>query len=135
MNKFVIMASVLVLGTVMLAGRLSAQQSLRDVSYVTEGLIAVGMALEISEQCDSLSPRLLTGYSYLNQLKSHAKGLGFSDDQIDAFTNDRAEKTRLEAVARNRLEGLGVVAGQADSYCQVGRAQIAAGTTVGQLLR
>ncbi|HEV8034324.1 DUF5333 family protein, partial [Yoonia sp.] len=66
---------------------------------------------------------------------SHASSLGFSDDEIDAYINDDAEKDRLEGIARAQLAGLGAVADDPDSYCAVGRAQIAANTRVGWLLR
>lgn len=112
-----------------------ANPPLRDVTHVTEGIIAVGMALEISEKCDSLSARTLRGLSFLNSLKNHASDLGYSDAEIDAYVDDRTEKARLEGLARLRLSELGAVQGDAESYCRVGRAQIAQGTQVGRLLR
>lgn len=114
---------------------LSAQTSLKDEPTVSEGLIAVGMAYEISEQCDGISARLFRGLSYLNGLKGEARDLGYSNSQIDAYVDDKAEKNRLEGVARDRLTQLGVVADDPASYCAVGRDQIAANTRVGWLLR
>lgn len=114
---------------------LSAQQRLSDVGYVTEGLIAVGIAYEISEVCDSISPRTLRGLAYLNQLRNHAKGLGFSGAEIDAYTDDRAEQDRLEGVARQRLASMGAKPGDESSHCAVGQAEINKGSTIGYLLR
>ena len=65
------------LATTLAAGPAAAQQSLSEVGYVTEGLIAVGIAYEISEVCGDIDPRTLRGLAYLNQLRSHAKGLAF----------------------------------------------------------
>ncbi|MBB5722162.1 hypothetical protein FHS72_001786 [Loktanella ponticola] len=120
----------------MMANAASAQQqSLRDVGYVTEGLIAVGIAYEISEVCNSISARTLRGLGYLNQLSNHAKDLGFSSGQIDAYRKDKAEKERLESVARQRLVTMGATPGNAASHCAVGRAEIAKESTIGYLLR
>ena len=117
------------------ASMANAQQSLRDVTYVTEGLIAVGIALEISDTCDSISGRTLRGIGYLNQLRNHARGLGFSSAEIKAFTDSKSEKNRLEAIARQRLANMGARPGNAASYCAVGRAEIAKASPIGTLLR
>lgn len=127
------LAAVLAVGTS--TGAATAQQSLRDVTYVTEGLIAVGIAYEISEVCGSVSARTLRGLNYLNQLRSHARGLGFSNAQIDDFRKDKTEKNRLEATARQRLAGMGAAPGDAATHCAVGRAEIAKESTIGYLLR
>ena len=113
----------------------TAQTPLKDVAHVRDGIIAVGMAYEISEKCGDISARLFRGLGYLNSLKSHARGLGYSEADIDAYVNDEAEKDRLEAIARGQLAELGVVEGDEATYCTVGRAQIAANTRVGWLLR
>jgi hypothetical protein len=126
-------AGLLSLG--MTTGAVSAQQSLRDVGYVTEGLIAVGIAYEISEVCGSISARTLRGLSYLNQLRNHAKGLGFTNAQIDDFRKDRTEQNRLEAIARQRLSSMGAEPGNTAAHCAVGRAEITKESTIGYLLR
>lgn len=126
---------VVVMATVMSAGHLSAQTALKDVAKVRDGIIFVGMAYELSEECDSLDARLFRGLGYLQSLKSHASSLGYSDAEIDAYINDDAEKDRLEAIARAQLAQLGVVRGDEESHCVVGRAQIALNTRVGWLLR
>jgi hypothetical protein len=123
------------LGVALLTGPAGAQTPLKDVAYVRDGIIHVGMAYEISEKCGELSARLFRGLGFLQSLKNHARGLGYTDAEIDAYVNDAAEKDRLEAIARAALADLGVVEGVESSYCAVGRAQIAANTRVGWLLR
>ena len=135
MAPFTKLATVGALSLGMMTGAASAQQSLRDVGYVTEGLIAVGIAYEISEVCDSISARTLRGLGYLNQLSNHAKGLGFSSAQIDAYRKDKGEQDRLEAIARQRLAAMGATPGNAASHCAVGRAEIAKESTIGYMLR
>lgn len=112
-----------------------ANPPLREVAYVSEGLITAGMAIEIGDKCETISPRLLRGYNFLNSLKRHAENLGYSDAEIDAYVDDGTEKARLEGIARLRLSELGVRSDDPESYCTVGQQQIAAGTAVGRLLR
>ena len=111
------------------------QTALKDVAHVRDGIIEVGMAYELSEKCDDLRARIFRGIGFLQSLKSHASELGYSDTEIEDYVNDRAEKKRLEGIARARLTALGVVEGEEATYCAVGRAQIAANTRVGWLLR
>lgn len=117
------------------ATSLSAQTALKDVAEIRDGIIHVGMAYEISEQCDDISARTWRGLTFLQSLKNRASALGYSDAEIDAYVDDRAEKRRLEGVAREQLAMLGAVEGAPMSYCAVGAAQIAAKTRVGWLLR
>lgn len=117
------------------AGMAQAKPALKDVSHVSEGLIAAGMAIELGDQCGDVSVRMIRGVSFLNGLKDHARSLGYSEAEIDAYVNDKVEKARLENVARGRLAALGAVPGDAASYCTVANAQIAQGSQVGQLLR
>lgn len=133
--KKLALSVVLALATVFSAGHLSAQTALKDVAKVRDGIIFVGMAYEISEKCDSINARLFRGLGYLQSLRSHARDLGYSEAEIDAYINDEAEKDRLEGIARAQLAQLGVVPGQEASYCAVGRAQMDANTRVGWLLR
>jgi len=134
MKKFALMA-LMAFGSVLPAGYLSAQTALKDVAEIRNGIIFVGMAYEISEKCDSVSARLFRGLGYLRSLRSRARDLGYSEAEIDAYINDETEKERLEGIARAQLVQLGVVPGQEDSYCAVGRSEIAANTRVGWLLR
>ncbi len=135
MKKATILILSILAATAGFAGSISAQTALKDVQRVRDGIIHVGMAYEISRKCDSLRPRTLRGLTFLNSLKNHASELGFSDDQIDAYVNDDAEKDRLEGIARAQLASMGAIPGDEASYCALGRAQIAANTRVGWLLR
>ncbi|WP_281983128.1 DUF5333 domain-containing protein [Thalassorhabdomicrobium marinisediminis] len=116
-----------------LSGAASANPA--NVERVTEGLIAAGMAIELGDKCDGVSVRLIRGYSFLNSLKSHLESLGYSDDEIDAYIDNKAEKERLIEIAYGRLAALGVDASNPSSYCAVAQDQMAQGTQVGRLLR
>jgi hypothetical protein len=118
-----------------LSGAATANPALKDVAYVREGIIATGMALELSEKCSSISPRRIRGLNYLFSLRNYAFDLGFSRTEVDAYVNDKAEENRLKEIAYGRLRDLGTVSGDVASYCTVGRAEIAKGSAIGQLLR
>lgn len=107
---------------------------LKDERSISEGLITVGIAYEISEVCPDIGPRRIRGLRYLLALKSAASDLGYSDEQIDAYIDDDVEKDRLEAIARERLAALGARRGDVAAHCTVGRAQVAQDTQVGRLL-
>ena len=135
MTKTPFFIAALCVATVTFADTASAQGPLKDVARVRDGIIHVGMAYELSEKCGSLRARTLRGIGFLQQLKSHAEELGYSDAEIDAYVDNDAEKDRLEAIARGQLAALGVVPGDEATYCTVGRDQIARETPVGWLLR
>jgi hypothetical protein len=127
--------TVLMLGFVAFAGATAANPPLSDVSVITEGLINTAIAYEIDQRCDNLEGRMVAGVNFLWSLKAHASDLGYSDDEIKAYIDNDGEKDRLEAIARQRLRDMGAVEGEWESYCTVGRSEMAAGSQIGRLLR
>lgn len=112
-----------------------AKAPLSQVREVNDGLIAVGIALEISEECDTLSARQLRGLLYLNGLRSTARKMGYTSAEIENYVDDKAQKNRLIAKARKIMAQKGVVKGKPSTYCALGRAEIAKGSAIGRLLR
>ena len=131
-HAFALAIGVIIAG---LSGAATANPALKDVAYVREGIIAIGMALELSEKCSSISPRRIRRINYLFSLRNHAFDLGFSRAEVDAYVNDKVEENRLKEIAYGRFRDLGTVSGDAASYCTVGLAEIAKGTAIGRLLR
>lgn len=113
----------------------TAQTPLRDQAEISEGLIAVGIAYEISEVCGSINARLVRGINTLHGLRNRARDLGYSEQQIRAFIDSKAEQDRLEGIARQRLAAMGAVAGNEASHCTVGQSEISKGSAIGRLLR
>ena len=107
---------------------------LGQVEVITEGLINTAIAYELDRKCDELEGRRLQGIAFLWSLESEARQLGYSRQEIEAFIDDDEEKDRLEGIARERLRGMGAVEGQWDTYCAVGREEIAKGSPIGALL-
>ena len=105
-----------------------------QVPHITEGLIDTAIAYEIGRVCGPVDGRRLQGLGFLMGLQAHARSLGFSQAEVDAYVGDDAEKDRIEAIARARLADLGAVPGDEPSHCAVGRAEMAKGSQVGRLL-
>ena len=129
------MKRVLGLTLAMLASPVLAKPHLSQVARVNDGLIIAGMAIELAEHCGSRNLRLLRGVAYLADLKAKARNMGYTNDEIEAYVEDDTVKSGLEEEARARLQALGVVPGNGESYCAVASAQISAGNTLGSLLR
>jgi hypothetical protein len=121
---------VVALGVSMVAvGQAWAKPPLGDVPEIRDGVIAAALAYEIGKTCDSLDARKVKGISFLMELKSKARDLGYSDDEIDQGVK------ALEGDARALLRDKGAVEGQPDTYCTVGNAEIASGSQIGNLLK
>lgn len=133
MRRHLVLATAF--GTALLAAPATAQSGLEAEPAIREGLIAVGIAVEIADRCERIDTRRLKGLAYLNSLRSEARRLGYSEAQIEVFLDDDAAAARLEAEARARLAEKGAVRGDADSHCRVGAAEMAAGSVIGQFLR
>jgi hypothetical protein len=107
---------------------------LGQVEVITEGLINTAIAYELDRKCEELEGRRLQGIAFLWSLESEARQRGYSRQEIEAFIDNDEEKDRLEGIARERLRGMGAVDGQWDTYCTVGRQEIAKGSQIGRLL-
>ncbi|WP_229672883.1 DUF5333 domain-containing protein [Salipiger pallidus] len=129
------MLGALALAAGLSAGPAAARASLGEVDAVHQGLLAVGIADEIRKKCDDVSARMITAYSYLNSLKSTARSMGYSDEEIEDYVTSKAEKKKYRAEGEAWLQARGVTLGQSEGYCRVGREEIERGSAIGQLLR
>ncbi|MEM1353180.1 MAG: DUF5333 domain-containing protein [Pseudomonadota bacterium] len=107
---------------------------LRDVKEIDDGLFTVGLANEIRRNCPTIKARVIYAYGVLRNLKREARSLGYTNAQIDAHVNSDAEKDRLRARGEAYMEERGFAQTEA-GFCALGRAEIAAGSEVGALLR
>jgi len=108
---------------------------LNQNQHITESLVAGRVADVIRNTCPSISGRLVTAYSKLEDLKQYAIGQGYTEDEVKAFLKNKTEKDRLKGLAADYLAKAGAKSGDAESYCKVGRDEIAKGTLAGSLLR
>lgn len=127
--------AAIVLGVAVIAGATAAKSDLRNEATITEGLIAAAIAYEVGDKCPDLSARIVQGVQFLWSLEAHARSLGYSRSEIDAYIHSDTEKDRMEALAWQRFAELGGVREDTATYCAVGKAEIAKGSQIGQLLR
>ena len=109
--------------------------NMRADNRVQSELLGASMAYIVNEECPSIKLRRLKLVGYALSLSSHAKGLGYSSSEVEAYVNDLDEQARFRARAMERLVAKGAVEGDAESFCEVGRAEMEQGTYVGSMLK
>ena len=107
---------------------------LSENRHVVESLRAAVVADAIRRECPSIHGRIFLALRKARQLERYARSLGYSKAEIDAFIRSPEEKARIIALARAYAAEKGVVEGDKETYCRLGREEIAKGTLTGQLL-
>ncbi|SPF75952.1 hypothetical protein ALP8811_00947 [Aliiroseovarius pelagivivens] len=129
--------------TVFLAAGLSATAGmahatdydpLRSDSRMHAELLGASVAYLIDENCDALSLRKLRLLNKAFSLRKHAMSLGFSHSEVMDYVDSDTEQDRFRAIAEPLLASKGVVEGQEETYCTVGRAEIEKRSFTGSLL-
>lgn len=119
------------------AGAVQAQARvpLNEDRVLEDGLLVVAIGDYLRDNCEEIDARFWRSFNFARSLQARAYELGYSDDEIEAYLDDDAEKARVRAKARAYLEARGVVFGQPETFCTVGRAEISAETSVGRFLK
>lgn len=112
-----------------------AKVPLADEAHINSQLVAGAAGDMLRTTCPTLSARMLVVWQKLRELERYARAQGYTEDEVKVFLKDRSQKARVRAEARAYLAAAGAVEGDVDSFCAVGRAEIAKGTLVGSLLR
>ncbi|MCR8723280.1 DUF5333 domain-containing protein [Frigidibacter sp. ROC022] len=107
---------------------------LMDNKRVMGELVDGEVAYQIQKHCPTISARKLVAFSRLKKLAAYARSLGYTDADFKALTKDGAARDKRDALVDAYLASKGVVQGDAESYCRLGRAEIAAKTLTGSLL-
>jgi hypothetical protein len=110
-------------------------QTLRTHPEISAGLFNIALATAVRDICPSIDGRFFRGLSYLNGLQDQALALGFSRAQIRAFVEDEAEVAHMYERVRAYAGARGASESDPDTVCALGRAEIAAGSAAGRLLR
>ncbi|PHQ99129.1 MAG: hypothetical protein COB39_05420 [Marinosulfonomonas sp.] len=113
----------------------SALTPLPKEYHINQSLMSGVVADRIRKACPSISARMFVAWSKLNRLKSYAVSKGYEEPEVRAFMKDPVEKARVNAMAADYLTSHGAVAGNAESYCTLGREEIAKKSLIGQMLR
>lgn len=112
----------------------AALEPLSQERYINDRLIAARIADRIRRECSSVDARLFYAFQQARALKKYAQNKGYSNAQIDAFLDSDADKKRIYAVAEDYMSRNGVKPGDEESYCRLGREEIAKKTVTGSLL-
>lgn len=112
-----------------------AASGLAGEKDINNGLLAAAVAEKIQRECDSIGGRLIRARSYANALKAKARDRGYSDAEIESYVRDDAEKAKMRAKRNAYFKSKGASNLDPDSLCVLGKAEIAAGSQIGQLLR
>ena len=112
----------------------AALEPLSQERYINDRLIAARVADRIRRECPTLDARMLYAFTQARALERYALDKGYTRQQVDAFLDDKAERQRIYAVAEDYMARNGVRKGDPESYCRLGRQEIANGTVAGSLL-
>jgi len=142
------LAVVLVLAAVPARAQTPAQAAPRDQSQaqvnavlrqdarIRESLMAAGIAAAIAQRCPTIEGRDMRARTDALGLYNHARGLGYTRQQIRSFIDDQAEKERMRGEIRAWFRARGLQDdGPAEGFCDLGRAQIAENAPAGRYLR
>lgn len=117
------------------AGIAAALEPLAENPRVQSEFLAAAVGDEIRKNCPTISARLFRAAHMARELERYALGLGYTEEDIRAMRKDPAAKALLERRRDAYLSANGVIDGNPDSYCRLGREEIAAKTLTGRLLR
>ena len=125
-----------ILATLSLSATMAlALPGLPNEEDINDGLLAVGIADEIRKNCPSISGRVVKAILFMNSLEKLALSRGYSEDQIEAYVNSDAEKAKMRAKGEEYLATKGVNRANPETFCDLGRAEIASGSQIGSFLR
>jgi hypothetical protein len=110
-------------------------QALRDDAHITGQLVAAQVGDILRNTCPQASARMFVVMGELAALENYVRSKGHDEAAVRAFLDSAEEKARIRALADEYLAKAGATAGNVASYCAVARAEVAAGTVAGSLLR
>ena len=117
-----------------LAAPALALEPLAQERYVNDRLIAARVADRVRRECPSINARIVYAWSQARALKRYAENKGYSSSEIDAFLDSKQDKARIYAAAEDYLTRNGARKGDAESFCRIGRGEIASKSVAGSLL-
>ncbi|OAN94240.1 DUF5333 domain-containing protein [Sulfitobacter geojensis] len=112
-----------------------AKPPLRDVSAIDNALFDLGIADRIRKNCPVISARMFKAIGYVRNLEKKARDMGYTQVEIDAYTDSDVEKDRLRAKAAVFFRARGVDTSDPQSYCALGLQEIQKSSRIGSLLR
>lgn len=125
----------LTLAALLMAVPAFALEPLPEEKHINDSLRAGRIGDVIRKTCPTISARMFVVLGKIEALKGYALEKGYTRAEVEAFIKNPDQKARLRAEADAYLAAAGAVAGQPETYCAVGEAEIAQNSLIGQLLR
>jgi hypothetical protein len=113
----------------------SAQQGLSSESDINAGLVIMAAADKIRRSCGTIGGRLMRAQKFANTLKDVARARGYSDTEIDAYLDSKAERAKVREQRNVYFQSQGASNLDAQSLCVLGHAEIARKSQIGHLLK
>lgn len=129
------MKRLMIIIAVVAAGQALALAPLSQVKQINDGLRDMFVADQLRIVCPTLEARMIRGWAFARELQNKARAIGYSKEQIDDFVESKKERRRIEREAQSYMVARGVKAGQPNTYCALGREEIAKASQIGALLR
>ncbi|MBI1494918.1 DUF5333 domain-containing protein [Halocynthiibacter styelae] len=108
---------------------------LTENDAINNRLITAGVVRRIHKRCPDLTYKRVRSFMYLRSIHNLAQEQGYGADEIEAYIDDKDQEAHLYTFVDAWLTQRGAVEGNAESYCAVGRAEISAGSQIGNFLR
>ncbi|GAA6175026.1 DUF5333 domain-containing protein [Sulfitobacter pacificus] len=124
-----------VLGASLLASPTMAKPPLSKVAAIDDALFDLGIADRIRKNCPVINARMFKAIGYVRNLEKKARDMGYTQAEIDAYTDNDVEKDRLRAKAAAFFRARGVDTSDPQSYCALGLQEIQKSSRIGSLLR
>jgi hypothetical protein len=117
------------------AGAVAAKPPISDVAVIDNAVFDVAVADQIRKKCPDITPRIVQALTLYLATRKLARDMGYSDEEIEAYGDSDAEKARMRAKGEAYMRANGVVAGDPQSYCALGRKEIEKSSRIGSLLK
>ncbi|MEX0284816.1 MAG: DUF5333 domain-containing protein [Paracoccaceae bacterium] len=113
----------------------AAKPPLREVKEIDDTLYYIAIANEIDEYCDGIYGLRVKAINKMYQLRAHANNLGYSDAEIRAYVESKAEQNRMRKKGEAYLAANGVTYAKPSTFCRLGRKEIARSSAIGIYLK
>lgn len=102
---------------------------------INEALVEIAAADKIRRECDTIAGRMFKAQRFANDLKDVARARGYSNAEIDAYLDSKAERAKVRAKRNVYFESHGASNLDPASLCVLGHAEIARKSRIGHLLK
>lgn len=107
---------------------------LSEVSRIDDRMLWIAIAIEVSDRCPDIAPRRVRGLRILWDLRSEARGMGYTEAEIRDYAESDASEARARRLGEEHIRRSGFDPETVEGLCAFGHDQIDAQTFTGSLL-